>query len=295
MVDRIQSVSHFQASDMPLSIARIQEQDELGLHAHSFTELVIVQAGCGVHFTEYEEYPIHAGETFVIHGDTKHGYRDTEGLVIVNVLFDPVQLQIPLNDLRVLSGYHVLFELEPRLRRQGQLRGHMKLSPEAMIRAEQNVVEIEREIQARQGAYRFLATAELMRLIGFICRCYDAQPKRQQGHTDLMRIGNVLSYLENHFSSPVTLASLVRMSHMSESNLLRAFRKAMGMSPIDYLIRLRVRKAADVLAREDRTITEIAFETGFADSNYLARQFRRVTGLTPTDYRRQVRQMRFET
>ena len=63
----------------------------------------------------------------------------------------------------------------------------------------------------------------------------------------------------------------------------------MGVSPIDYLIRLRIRKAAELLCDDGTKVTEAAFRVGFADGNYFSRQFRRVTGLTPGEYRRHAR------
>jgi len=62
----------------------------------------------------------------------------------------------------------------------------------------------------------------------------------------------------------------------------------MGDSPIDYLIRLRILQAANLLRKEELNITEVAYRVGFQDSNYFARQFHRIMGTTPSIYRRQM-------
>ena len=75
---------------------------------------------------------------------------------------------------------------------------------------------------------------------------------------------------------------------MSRSNLMRVFRAATGQSPIEYLLRLRIQKAMALLRNTDLTITEIAMEVGFNDSNYFTRQFKRVQGSSPTRFRVQL-------
>jgi len=73
---------------------------------------------------------------------------------------------------------------------------------------------------------------------------------------------------------------------MSESSLLSTFKEATGQSPIDYLIHLRIQRAAELLCRSVQSISEIAFAVGFEDSNYFSRQFRQTMHTSPREYRR---------
>jgi AraC-like DNA-binding protein len=72
---------------------------------------------------------------------------------------------------------------------------------------------------------------------------------------------------------------------MSESTLMRTFQRVMKRSPIDHVIRVRVSRACDLLRQPEARITEVAFETGFQDSNYFARQFKKIAGVTPREFR----------
>ncbi|MBT3191025.1 MAG: helix-turn-helix transcriptional regulator, partial [Verrucomicrobia bacterium] len=74
---------------------------------------------------------------------------------------------------------------------------------------------------------------------------------------------------------------------MSESSLLRAFKQATARAPTQYLLELRLRRARHLLRYTRLNVTEIAFQTGFNDSNYFARQFRKGVGTSPREYRRQ--------
>ncbi len=74
---------------------------------------------------------------------------------------------------------------------------------------------------------------------------------------------------------------------MSEGNLHKVFKEATGQSPIDYLIKLRLQRSMDLLSDTGLSITEIAFKTGFNDSNYFTRHFKKIIGTTPSRYRKQ--------
>jgi AraC-like DNA-binding protein len=71
---------------------------------------------------------------------------------------------------------------------------------------------------------------------------------------------------------------------MSERSFYRAFSMATGESPLTYLQKLRLTKAAEILQSTDKNVTEVAFECGFNDSSYFARQFRRVFGVSPRQF-----------
>ena len=68
---------------------------------------------------------------------------------------------------------------------------------------------------------------------------------------------------------------------MSERTLIRRFKEGMGISPIEYVIRRRIRRGAELLREHPASIAETAFAVGFTDSNYFSRQFKRMMGVTP--------------
>ena len=75
------------------------------------------------------------------------------------------------------------------------------------------------------------------------------------------------------------------MAAMSENSLLRHFSGMIGITPMQYLARLRIRCAATLLHNTEMPVAEIAENAGFADPAYFSRVFRRETGMTPLDYR----------
>ncbi len=268
----------------PVMIRRLV-QEPLDLHYHEFDELVVTLKGKGVHFTETEEYEIHAGDVFFIRPGASHGYRDTEGLEIANVLYYPDKLGLPLAWIRESPGYKALFDLEPESRRKFAFKGRLSLSLEALPAIERMIQEIESEVEESQdGARFFMAAATLMRLIGTLSRLYEKGPSPSAAQ--LVRIGKTLAFIETAYHRRITLDELAKMAKMSKSSLIREFKRLTGRTPVDYLLSIRLAKAAELLTAGDATIGEAALRCGFTDGNYFARQFKRATGLPPREYRR---------
>jgi AraC-like DNA-binding protein len=220
---------------------------------------------------------------FVLHPDQAHGYVNTADLDLVNILFDLEQLGLPPVDVAALPGYHVLFDLEPRYRERDRFRSRLRLGPPQLRGVAALIDRLEMELAEQRPGSGFASLATFMLLLADLCRFYSLveDPAVQP----LLRLGNLISYLDQHYSDNLTLDDLARVACLSRRSLTRSFRNAYGDSPIDYLIRLRLDRAAVLLQDTDLTVLDIAQQVGFADSNYFARAFRRHYGASPTAYR----------
>lgn len=275
----------FKADGFPIAVERREPQTPFGLHSHEFSEIVIITSGQGVHITGDESYPLNAGDVFVIGGSRPHDYHSMDRLCLVNVLFQPDRLDLRHHDLQSLPGYHALFTLEPFWRKRHQFKSRLHLKPHRLGRLMELVEQLDEELRVRPVGFRFLSLALFMQIIGYLSRCY-----ADTGNTDsrsLLRIGKAISHLETHFCDPISVDELAGIAHMSKRSFMRNFQAAMALSPIAYLVQLRINHAAALLRRTNQGVTEIAFASGFNDSNYFARQFRRAFGVSPRQYRRQ--------
>jgi transcriptional regulator GlxA family with amidase domain len=173
--------------------------------------------------------------------------------------------------------------LEPHWRRRHQFRSRLHLAARDVATAEALVDRMDDELARREPGFEFMATATMMHMVGFLSRRYgqSANPDSQA----LLRIAEAITFLERSCDQPVNLDKLAAIAHMSQRSFLREFKKAMGTSPIDYLIQVRVNRAAEQLRHDEQTITQVAFDLGFEDSNYFSRQFRKVMGVSPREYR----------
>lgn len=283
----LRSSAIFPDRDFPLHVARNPNHAATSLHAHEFTELVMILSGRGRHLTDKNTYPLTAGDVFVIRGTMTHGYADTHEMSLVNILYSPRRLRLPLTDLGDIPGYHTLFRLQPRLRAARGFRDHLHLTPSQLGDAVSMLDRLESELRGRKQGYRFMACSHLMELIGFLSRC--CEPADVPENRSLLGVSRVLSRMERHFGEQIGVSDLAHTAGMSASSLTRAFRKILGRPPADYLIQLRLAKASDLLESSDMRIGEISERCGFSDSNYFSRQFRHAFGRSPREHRRRHR------
>ena len=105
-------------------------------------------------------------------------------------------------------------------------------------------------------------------------------------------LGSVLPALrliEHDSAQPLSNGALAEACHLSDDYFARRFREAVGKTPRRYLLEQRTRRAAQMLLFSDRTLDQIALDTGFPNRSYLTRVFTHITGQPPARYRREPR------
>ena len=270
-------------SEVPISV-RVTEQADVGLHRHDFTEIVVVLAGVGDHLLDDDRFPISTGDVLAIDQNHTHGYRNARGLRITNILFDERFVLDREQSLAHLAGYQALVHLEPGARKRLSFGGKLKLTTGQRITVEERIYELRDELQSKAEGYQALSLSILVDIIVRLCRAYRTSASETQ--QTLWDMGYVVGYLESHYSERVEIKDLEPLVAMSSRTLMRRFAQATGTTPMQYLLRVRVTRAAHLLRTTRATMTDISADVGFSDSNYFSRQFRRIIGVSPTDYRR---------
>lgn len=253
-------------------------------HSHDFSELVVITEGYGVHWIDGDDYPVTAGDIFVIQGRTAHYFKERHKLSLFNVMFDSKRLGNPLRKLQEIAGYNALFLLEPAYRRRHKFKSRLHISRHALVYVETVVKRMADELHRQLPGHDTMLLSSFLDLVVFLSREYSTVEIPQA--KSLYRIGNIIGQLEKQFKRDWQLEEIARLACMSKSNLLTVFKEATGYSPIDYLIRIRLQKAAEMLISTPLSISEIAPECGFSDSNYLTRQFRKVYNISPREFRK---------
>ncbi len=100
------------------------------------------------------------------------------------------------------------------------------------------------------------------------------------------RFTHAMDYIHEHFAEQIAVKEITRMTGVSERQLGRSFVKFFGVSPKEYILRLRVNAARELLETTDNTLTDIAQTVGFYDHSHLTRTFKRMRGITPEQYRK---------
>jgi AraC-like DNA-binding protein len=106
---------------------------------------------------------------------------------------------------------------------------------------------------------------------------------RQQAKTNRLR--KLFEHVEANYASRITLPDAAAIAGLSKPQFHAVFKKATGMTLVDYLTQVRLTHAVRLLRETDRSIAEIATQVGFADQSYFDRRFRRHFGRTPRQLR----------
>jgi AraC-like DNA-binding protein len=281
--NRLSKQDFFEDPTLPLQVYIRDPQPDFPMHSHGFDELVIIFKGTALHVVNGQEFPVKAGDIFVIAQNHEHQYQDMHGLALANILFDSDALMMDQWDIRALPGFHALFSLEPAFRTKHNFKSRLQLSDRQLNQVNELIHDLTRETEARNPGYRVMAKGLFMQLAVSLSRRYSTEPSTES--KDLLRIGDAIAHIETHYTEKLTLDELAAKSHLSKRHFLRIFQDCIGRSPISHLMHVRCQKATERLKGTDRTITDIAFDCGFSDSNYFTRCFRKTIGQTPKQYR----------
>jgi len=119
-----------------------------------------------------------------------------------------------------------------------------------------------------------------------VLRPYDhTGPSPGQYH----RLTPVMEYVLAHYGERIELGELARRAHLSTSQLQREFQRLFGMSPGDYLVRVRLLMARRALEEGSAPVGQIALDCGFYDQSHFNRAFRAHLGMPPLAYRKRFR------
>ncbi len=104
-------------------------------------------------------------------------------------------------------------------------------------------------------------------------------------HHDVREVTEAVRMARENVHRVLGTAELARTVGLSERQLHRKIKAALGLSPYELLLRTRVQAAAEVLARTSTPISEVALDHGFCDQSAFTQQFRKRTGMTPKEFR----------
>jgi AraC-like DNA-binding protein/ligand-binding sensor protein len=111
----------------------------------------------------------------------------------------------------------------------------------------------------------------------------------QDAEAEPPMIRRAKAYIAGHYGDPVSLDEMARTMHVSTFYFCKMFKRATGLTFTDYLGRVRVEKAKNLLLNPHLRVSEIAYTVGFQSLTHFNRVFRKLTGESPTDFRERLK------
>lgn len=255
----------------------------IDMHSHDFIELNIVLKGQGMHYMMDSSFPVTKGFVFAIPPGVKHGYLSTDSLDVFHILIHNQFIKQYKLQLLELSGYLMLFTVEPYFRTSNDFRYILQLpdEDEFCFTILNRMQQLTREASSKKELdYLNLS------LIAYFCGLYEQQLNNDMNglaeHLHLHAINTVIQYMNANHNRKVTLQELAGKANLQREYFCRIFHDVTGMSPMEYLNTIRLSKAREMILQSPKTLTEIALDNGFYDAAHFSRSFKAFYGFAPS-------------
>jgi AraC family transcriptional regulator len=167
------------------------------------------------------------------------------------------------------------FELQP-----------LQHNSDRQIRTLASLLELEAEARAPAG--RIYGESIGVALAAYMLRNYavgSLPVVLSRGGLSTHNIRRVLDYMRSNLANDIGIEQLAEVANVSAFHFCRAFKHSIGVSPHQYILRLRIEKAQTLLRNTDVAIVEIGKQVGFTNPSHFIRVFRRMVGPTPRCWR----------
>jgi AraC-like DNA-binding protein len=247
-----------------------RQHSDSGYHLEPRTvvdyNLIFVTRGCVVWVVDGREHALADGDLVLVPPATPHRAYSLDPRVTLYSIH--VEASLP-------GGRDVFSLLNPpearRVQRGGRLDAYLRGAAKEWRRADQTLCRLMLSHWSR------LIVPELL--------LEDARQGALRPQPIDPVVAEMLQELPLHIARPTALQELARQSGYTPQHLNRLFRRALGITPLQHLSRLRMERAASLLADGRWTVAGVARQVGFEDPYYFSRLFKRHFGRGPSRYR----------
>lgn len=273
-----------------LTLSYVSEDSKIW-HFHREAEILIIQTGTAYLQTENDSLLLPAGQGIFLKQNEPHTIcsYDNEGCTIYSLHFQPSflfghagsDLNVKyLTPVVASPDFHYIL-LDPG---QPKVAGVIKLSHRIMVADTEKIFAYELEVKGL-----------LLQLWRLILPHVDGQsPSGKPMATssyDSIRIDQAIRFMEDHHADSITLEDIANSIHISKSECCRCFRRCLGITPFEYLLKYRIHESVGKLQSGEAsgyTISELAASVGFNSPSYYNKVFRKYMNCTPMEYKKSV-------
>ena len=251
---------------------------------HDFWELIYVDRGELLAYTEYMEEPIHLERGDLILFRPMEFHRTFSNNVSShNLLVTSFSTSSPGMDYFL---NHTRFHIPKEMRHQiGVLLHEARKSfyRESMTRAP---LSIQRQPTMDFGSEQILVMMMEWLLIQLIRN--EAVPDQAASRLSSSYVDNAITFMKQNLRNRITLDDICKFTGISRSQLQKAFQQKLGTSVMHYLVRLRMEEAKYLICTGEKSFTQIAEEFCYSSVHHFSTQFRKTVGMSPTEYAQSV-------
>jgi len=238
-------------------------------HTHTCAELFYILRGKGRFLLDHQSLSIETGDLVFVNPLVRHTEAGLEGQSLEYMVIGVENLE--------LSGFSPTGE------------NHCFIPARQCSGAIRECLEgICREIRDKASGYEQVCQYLLKVLaIHLLRQGTFTTASTSTGKSVSKESARIRRYIDHHFKEPVNLDQLAQIASLNKYHLSHIFTRDYGISPINYLLSLRIRESRMLLRSTDHTLAQIAQLVGFSSPSYFSQSFRKATGISPAQYRKQ--------
>lgn len=237
-------------------------------HWHEHVELHYLVSGRARYQLDKEMITAEQGDLVIVNSNVLHaGYCGGIPAEEIAMIFEMEMLS------RELAEKNVIFQ--PIIRGNEEIQRIMRMMQE--------------EAEKMELGWKLVCKGGLLQLMTWLARngvqemlSDSASVKRKK---KLERLNTVNWYIEQHYMEPISNVELADLVHLSEDRFNHLFKEGTGLSPLQYINEIRLKKAYHMLKKGTFTASEVADAVGFSDYNHFGRLYKRYFGCTPLETR----------
>lgn len=245
------------------------------LHNHDFYELNIIFNGTGTHCIENGSFRISVGDVFVIPPKVAHSYINTDKLEVYHILLKKSFLEQNETESTNVAGFLQLTEIEPFLRSTSHSNNFfLHLNQLQMLQLKNEITFIDDNGPFSWEECAPMKYHEIWKILYWFSTLLNQQVLSKE--TASLRhykscVLEALEYMHKHYNEKITINILCEKVFLSRSTFIRAFKEICHISPMEYLIKYRCKKAITMLSETECSKTTIAQNCGFYDLSHMIR------------------------
>lgn len=258
-------------------------------HWHKEIELTLVLEGSIQVHTKNGTDILHAGDGMFFNANVlHHKLPASEGKVCaLNHVFDP----------RIVAGdFNSVFEqqyVKPLIECSGLDRYVFKKTEEGHRRILEQISSIYEMTMKEEYGYPMKARNAFSEI--WLALCKEAgELLKQKLPVGLKeeRVKAMMLFIHANYQEKISLEQIAQAANISKRECLRSFQEVLNMTPFNYLMEYRVRKAAELLRTTSQSVAECGYACGFSGISYFTKSFRGFKGCTPSEYRKSHREIK---
>ncbi|MBP1905143.1 AraC-like DNA-binding protein [Paenibacillus turicensis] len=158
-------------------------------------------------------------------------------------------------------------------------------------RTEKVFAELVQYANSEEVCSGLLAKVKLMELLSYyLLELAEGQMGKEQitirNRTATTWLEPLLQYIRDHLDQDLTIQELATQVCLHPNYFIRMFKEQMGVPPIQYITRVKMERAKELLMQTEGSISEVACQVGFQDYFHFSKQFKKLVGMAPTEYRK---------